>query len=142
MIFSSCDVRDFGRFSRVSSLWKNHLTNSYLWRMVGLMKYGEYLSSQDLLENPREKVIQHHLSVIANMKGNSEELRRLVHFYNLRSYVPACKACITEEFLGYLIKNNSNILAGELEENEFLVNRGNKQAIVRKINALWKGGTY
>lgn len=131
-IFSFLDIAYLGRAAKVSKRWKIGAATPDLWKRIGLTKYGEYLNQEGLTENPKQKVIQHYLSVLVNTKDDLQEIERLIRNYKLGSYTPSFKKYIKSEFLVGLIV--------ALPDKEEFVAQGCLQAIRQKIEGLSCGG--
>lgn len=93
-IFCFLPMEDLGRVAQVSTCWRNITIDSSLWTSMGVQKYGDYLSTEDLKENPRQLIIHHYLSVIWNTKKDLSEIKRMELKYKLNLFIPYFKACL------------------------------------------------
>lgn len=162
------EVNDLGKLPQLSKKWQVAASAPDLWKWVGLTKYGDYLSAEDLGEKPKQKVITHYLRILVNTKENLSEIEQFVDKHNLFSYLDfLCYkgnfyfSCFgNSDFFIYLINNsqdlkelcaqrnesacNKLIQEGALQEaiklNEILIKRGNTKAIERKLKGLKEGG--
>lgn len=167
-VFTFLDVADLGRGAQVSTRWKNVGSDAQLWRSLGLRKYGDYLTQEDLRENPRQMVVQHYLSVLVNTETDLERIEMLVQSYSLGFYDPQFKKNINSKFLVGMVENkyfeeliaqgnpmaigirNKTLPGWELkgvgEElrkfSETLVKKGDLKAIMIKIERLTQKGYY
>ena len=133
--FRFLDPADLGRVARVSTRWKEASGDPNLWREVGLVIHGDYLSEEDLTENPRQKVICHYLRVVVFATTDLMKIDRLVRQYKLSLRIPFFNKHQDLSFLvGFLIN-----LVTNLSSREELITQGNEAVIRTKVNGLLDG---
>src|SRR5579863_4709194 len=76
-VCSFLEIQDLGKIVQVSTRLKKLTEAPDIWRYKGTKYYGDYLSEEDLKEDPTQKVISHYLSVIVNTKIDLKEIERL-----------------------------------------------------------------
>lgn len=134
-IFVFVEIPDLGKLSQVSTHWNRVANIPWLWEFMGTRHYGDFLSPEDLSENPKQKVVYHYLSVIVNYTENLREIDRLVCRYQLHLYAP--------HFKKYLAEMNSHLGYGYprvcLSSREELIMQGNGYFIEEKIEGLNNG---
>lgn len=128
--FRFLSPHDLGRTIQVSTRWKRVTDKPDLWRYMGSRYYGDFLSEEDLRENPNQKVVFHYLSVIVNATENLKEIERLVSHYRLGLYTPLCK-----KYLGPLILTD---LVSDIPTQKEFIAQGSREVIKRSSEATQK----
>ncbi len=167
-VFKFLAPNDLGGVVIASKRLQRLAKDSDLWRHVGSKYYGDFLSVEDLKENPKQQVIFHTLSVIINADESLEKIEMLVRKHHLHMFLPLFKRYIPSSFLMDLVTDLSDrevfiaecnpeavkkkldgLIEGEYgykkdplaarELNDFLVKKNDPQAISRKIQGLYHG---
>lgn len=134
------DINDLGTLSQTSSQWKKILETTEVWKIIGIKKYGNYLNREDLEENPKQKAIQHYLSVLVNTKKNLETIEQLVRNYTLNLYTPSFKKHINPEILTSFIMSYKKIEYPCAYEE--LIAQGSKETLVLKYRLELEKSNY
>ncbi|OJW54626.1 MAG: hypothetical protein BGO67_05195 [Alphaproteobacteria bacterium 41-28] len=132
-IFTFVEIPDLGKLSQVSTRWNKITEIPSLWKFMGAKYYGDFLSPNDLAQNPKQMVISHSLRVVVNHTESLTEIDRLVSSYQLHLYNPLFKKYITEmdSYLWYP--------RDFFQIREELIMQGNGYFIERKIEGLNEG---
>lgn len=144
------EANDLGKLPQLSKKWQVMANMPELWKHIGLTKYGDYLTQEDLSENPKQKVVHHYLSILVNAKEKLGEINQLVRKYSLFSYLDCLCHKVNLSFSGYSCNkfeffsyNNLEFLINLIENSEDfekLYAQGNEGACHKKISSLIQEG--
>ncbi|MHB9148039.1 MAG: F-box protein [Candidatus Amoebophilus sp.] len=164
--FSWLSVQNIARLSQVCKFWQVLSEDPFLWKAVRLRIHGDYSVKQAT----KQQAIKHMLRVRVNTLSNLTTISQLVNKYNLNKkhhfigyhnlliqlygsniklideYAAqgnqgASKQKIQELFYGMHFRKGPPVPAA-IAFNDFLIERGDQEAIQRKIRSLigGKGG--
>lgn len=125
-VLTFVEIQDLGKVSQVSTRLKRIVGDAQLWRLMGTRCYGDYLSTEDLKENPREKVVSHYLKVIVNTTEDLEKMERLINYYPLSTYTRNGGSCLSSKYCSSFLANSTEFSKfAELPDYEELALQGN-----------------
>lgn len=151
-VFSFLKIDDLGRVAQVSSVWRRICGFPELWRKMSLKSYRNYLSTEDLMENPQQKVI-HRYSVNVKIKKLRRQRDGLIKqaiseskietapnpYHRYGGYYMGGKECVSSigrnPTMKHPVSNKFHLLSAR-EVNECLILLGDVDAIERKKREL------